>query len=406
MKKICLVIMVLILGTCFSMNGYSQETTWIKPGIHTFEVPTEYLKERDEIPEFWVTTNEEVNKFLDTKIKKGKVKRIGTSAGGRPIRAVFYGTPRKGDGTSTYSGSLGYRDIKAYRGPDHDKTVLLAMAGVHGGEFEPIMGIMNLLSVIETGRDLRGTAWEEYDDLVNSIDRLIIIPIMNPDGRNRVPIRMSPYSGMNHKVIEFWNTGGFPDGRIIGWPDIKEHIPFDFTTPKFPGGYSNEAGVNFQHDDFMGEVQPETQALYDLSAREKPDIILNMHTGAVFPKIHRPFVESDLNSVYDDIYKEILTGWTLAGLERTEDLERETNPERSINSPFNLNSALSMHCGALTFTMESPSHGFSSTKDEEGNMIVFTPEMLLDGQLIAYKATLEFLSESGGLSKWRPSKNK
>jgi len=394
-----IVLWILILLT----EGNAQETTWIKPGIHTFEVPTAYLEEAEEIPEFWVTTNEEVKEFLDTRIKTGKVRTIGYSAGGRPISAVFYGMPRAGKGTSTYSGSLGYRDIAAYRGPDHTKKVVLIMGGVHGGEYEPIMGVVNLLSVMETGKDLRGKNWERFNEITGSIDRMIIIPIMNPDGRNRVPIRMSPFRDMNYEVIEYWDTGGQPDGTITGWPDVKKHIPFDFKTPDFPGGYSNEAGVNIQHDDFMGEVQPETRILFDVTSREKPDIILNMHTGAVFPKIHRTFMEDDLNPIFDGIYTEILTGWTLAGFERTDDLDKETDPQHAINSPYNLNSALSFHCGALTFTMESPSHGFSSTRDSAGNMVIFTPDMLLDAQLIAYYRTLKYLSETGGLSHWSSS---
>ena len=102
-----------------SLDG--QETVTIKPGIHTFQVPKEYLRERETIPDFWITTNDEILNFLQTRIKKGEVKQLGLSAGGRPIFGVFYGNPRKGKGTSTYSGSLGFRDVQAFREPDHDK---------------------------------------------------------------------------------------------------------------------------------------------------------------------------------------------------------------------------------------------------------------------------------------------
>lgn len=385
---------------------YGQNTTWIKPGIHCFEVPTEYLKEREQIPAFWLTTNEEVNGFLDEKISKGTVQQIGTSAGGRPIRAVFYGNPRKGKGTTTYSGSLGYQDVSAYRGPDHENTVFLAMAAVHGGELEPIMGIINFLSVIETGKDLRGVSWPVIEQLFNSIDRLIVIPVMNPDGRNRVPVRMTPFRGMNHEVNEYWNTGGNPDGTLIGWPDVKEYIPFDFTKNKFPGGYSNEAGVNIQHDDFFNTMQPETRALFDLCDIEKPDLILNMHTGAVFPKMLKPFTEVELRPVFDQLYKRILTAWTKAGLERTDDVERESDPERvGSYSPFGLDGALSFHCGALSAVIESPNHGFTAARDEQGEMIILTPEMLLDAQLIGYRESLQFLKDTGGRSQWTPARN-
>ncbi|MBY5959194.1 hypothetical protein KUV50_13660 [Membranicola marinus] len=390
----------------FLSSVESQTTTWIKPGIHCFEVPTEYLKERDSIPDFWLTTNAEVNDFLDANIRRGEVRQIGTSAGGRPIRAVFYGTPREGEGTTTYSGSLGFQDVRAYRGPDHENTVFLAMASVHGGELEPIMGIVNFLSVLETGKDLRGKAWPEIEQFFHEIDRLIVIPIMNPDGRNRVPIRMTPFRGMNYKVNEYWNTGGNPDGTLIGWPDIKEYIPFDFTTNQFPGGYSNEAGVNIQHDDFFNVMQPETRALFDLCDIEKPDLILNMHTGAVFPKMLKPFTEVELRPVFDQLYKRILTAWTKAGLERTDNVELESDPEGvGSYSPFGLDGALSFHCGALSAVIESPNHGFASVRDEHGDMIIMTPDMLLDAQLIGYRESLQFLRDTGGRSQWTPGKN-
>ena len=398
----------LILGIILLVTSKvkSQNTTWIKPGIHCFEVPTEYLKEREQIPAYWLTSNREINEFLDEKIRKGEVRQIGTSAGNRPIRAVFYGSPRKGEGTTTYSGSLGYQDVLAYRGPDHEKTVFLAMAGVHGGELEPIMGIINFLSVLETGKDLRGVSWPVIEELFNSIDRLIVIPVMNPDGRNRVPIRMFPFRGMNYEVNEFWNTGGYPDGTLIGWPDVKEFIPFDFTSNKFPGGYSNEAGVNIQHDDFFNAMQPETRALFDLCGIEKPDLILNMHTGAVFPKMLKPFTEVSLNVVFDRLYRKVLTAWTTAGLEKTDNVQLESDPERvGSYSPFSLDGALSFHCGALSAVIESPNHGFAAARDGQGDMIVLTPEMLLEAQLIGYQESLQFLKDSGGRSQWTPSKN-
>ena len=35
------------------------------------------------------------------------------------------------------------------------------MAAVHGGEIESIVGIVNLIALLETGRDLRGKPWPE-----------------------------------------------------------------------------------------------------------------------------------------------------------------------------------------------------------------------------------------------------
>ncbi|RIH63756.1 hypothetical protein D1164_17610 [Mariniphaga sediminis] len=386
-----------------SLDG--QETVTIKPGIHTFQVPKEYLRERETIPDFWITTNDEILNFLQTRIKKGEVKQLGLSAGGRPIFGVFYGNPRKGKGTSTYSGSLGFRDVQAFRGPDHDKKVFLGMGGMHGFETETIMGVVNLLSVMESGKDLSGKLRPEITDMIKQLDRIILIPLLNPDGRNRVPIRMAPYRGEDETIIEYLNTGGNPDGTITGWPEVKKQIPFDFSTPVFPGGYPNDAGVNIVHDDFLGNQQPETKLLFDLVKKEKPDLILNMHTGAVYPLMLRPLLNSSMNAVFDSLFRYVHKGFTENGFQRTNNVEVEADAQAKRPRPmlFSIDAALNFHCGALSVVIETPSHGFSNGKDNEGNPIVFTPEMLLDVQMISYREAIRFLADTGGLSQWEIS---
>src|SRR5690606_33320182 len=250
---------------------------------------------------------------------------------------------------STFSGSLGFRDVRAYLGPEHDKSVFLGMGGVHGGEFEGIAGAMNLISVLETGRDLRGREWPGIVAARDRLDRIIIIPLVNQDGRARIPIRMQKYRGTDKSAQLLFNTGYLSDGKPLGWPTVKEFIPLDFSKTMFPGGYPNDAGVNLQHDDFFGNPQPETRALLELTARERPDIIVNMHTGAppknYYMRAHRPFMEAKLNPVYDDLYRAIHTALTEAGLQGSRDVAREADPSRVRPGQFNLDSALNLHCG-------------------------------------------------------------
>ena len=144
------------------------------------------------------------------------------------------------------------------------------MASVHGGEFEGIVGIVNLIAVLETGADLRGRAWPGITAAASALDRIILIPILNADGRSRVPLRMGVHRGTDHTVAEYFNTGGHPDGSLIGWPDCKEFIPLDFAGTQFPGGYPNDAGVNVQHDDFFGRPQPETRGAAGPGRRGAP----------------------------------------------------------------------------------------------------------------------------------------
>src|SRR5690606_31050229 len=184
-----IVVFGLLIFAAYGLRG--QTTEILKHGDHAFELPKEYLREEENIPSFWLSSNEEVAGFLQKTVKKGTVKTIGISAGGRPILAVYYGTARSLEKiTTTFSGSLGYGNVAAYRGTDNDKKAYLGLSGVHGGEFEGIVGTVNLISIIETGKDLRGRSWPEITDAVSKIDRLILIPIVNPDGRARIPMRM------------------------------------------------------------------------------------------------------------------------------------------------------------------------------------------------------------------------
>ena len=390
------VFFILFVGS-FCLNGQMRTYTI---GNYTYNVPEKYLQERENIPSFWLNTEGEVAQFLYSQVKKGQIEVIGHSAGGRPLRAVVYGRTRQGKGTTTFSGSLGFRDVKAYRGIDHENTVYWGMAAVHGFEVEGIVGLVNLISVLETGKDLRGKAWPEITELATKLDRIILIPITNPDGRVRVPVRLGTYQGTDETVHEYLNTGGNPDGTIVGWPQIKEFIPLDFGKPVFPGGYPNDAGVNIQHDDFFGKVQPETQALFDLAARERPDIIINMHTGAAHMNLHKPFCEPVLSSVFDSLYRYVHRRLTIENLQETKDIERETNARRAGSTVYNLDTSLNLHCGALSVTVESPSHGFSY-KNSDGSEAYHTPEMLLNAQLICHQEAMRFLIESGGRAKWR-----
>jgi hypothetical protein len=394
-------VIILLLCSVVSCNPEKQAKVNGKLTNHTFQIPQDYLREPDTIPDYWITTNEDVTDFLKKTVKKGQIEIIGTSAGGRPIYAVLYGEARKGKGTTTFSGSLGFGDTRAYRGPDHDKTVYLGMSAVHGGEFEGIIGTVNLIAVIETGKDLRGKEWPVISEVVSKLNRVILIPIMNPDGRERIPLRMELYRGTDFTVPEYLNTGGNAEGKITGWPEIKEFIPMDFSRPGFPGGYPNDAGVNFQHDDFFGTKQPETQALFDLAEREKPDLIINMHTGATYMIMHRPFVEKSLDPIFDSLFKYVLSELTVRGLQRTKDVKAEPNPKNAPDGVYNIDGALNLHCGALCVVVESPSHAFSSL-DYDGKPAILSNDMLLDGELICHQQAMKFLLETGGRSKWIP----
>lgn len=395
--------LVLPLILIVSISGYyCKRAVPAEKPAYTFEIPSDYLREAPEIPSFWLSGYTEVNEFLQKTVRKGTVEVIGKSAGGRPISAVFYGKPRQGKGTTTFSGSLGFGDVRAYRGPDHDKTVYMSMAAVHGGEFEGIVGMVNLISVIESGKDLRGKEWPGITEVVARLDRLILIPITNPDGRDRIPLRMELYRDTDFTVAEYLNTGGNAEGKITGWPQIKEFIPMDFSKPGFPGGYPNDAGVNIQHDDFLGKKQPETQSLFDLTEREKPDLVINLHTGTVYMRMDRPLGEPALHPAFDTLFKYVHSELAVKGLQFTNDPLIEGNAsEQASTGAYNLDGALNWHCGALSVVVESPSHSFSANRTTQERKIE-TPDNLLDAQLICHQQAMKFLAGTGGRSRWLP----
>ena len=399
--SLLIIFSVIFTGFFCNLNGQPAKTG--KKVIQSFQIPADYLREAENIPSFWVSTVDEVTKFLKNSVHKGKVEVIGTSAGGRPVRAVVYGKPRQGKGTTTFSGSLGFGNVNAYRGPDFKKTVYMGMSSVHGGEFEGIVGTVNLISVMETGKDLRGREWPEITAIAAKLDRIILIPIVNPDGRARIPLRMEAYRDTDFTVAEYLNTGGKPDGTITGWPQIKEFIPMDLSRPGFPGGYPNDAGVNIQHDNFLGKRQPETQALFDLTEVERPDLIINMHTGAFYMLMDHPFGEPALHNAFDSLFRYVHTGLALHGLQHSKDPKVEADPERASTGVYNLDGALNLHCGALSVVVESPSHAFSG-KNDAGELALQTPDMLLDAQLVCHQEAMRFLAETGGRSAWTPGR--
>jgi hypothetical protein len=48
------------------------------------------------------------------------------------------------------------------------------------------------------------------------------------------------------------------------------------------------------------------------------------------------------------------------GLQKTKNPETETDSHRAGLGVYNIDTALNLHCGALSVTVESPSHGINS----------------------------------------------
>ncbi|MBC8101048.1 MAG: hypothetical protein H7Z41_00490 [Cytophagales bacterium] len=367
------------------------------------ETNPDYARDRPGIPVWWQSTLAERDAFLLSSVKKGEVILYGASAGGRPLRAVAYGEPREGRGTTTANGAISYGDIRAWLGPDSGKRVGLVFGAIHGGEFEGIVSTMNLLSVLETGADLAGRPQPALAAAAARLDRLVVIPVAGPDGRARIPLRMLPFNGSSNLLAEYFNTGAWADGSLIGWPANKEFIPLDFARLQFGGGYFNDAGVNCQHDDFLGRMQPETRALLDLCARERPDLALNLHTGAdaanYFLGMHHPITGRNVEAAWEGLYRQVNTALTVAGLRSTTDVAVEADPTQAPPIVPNLDTAINFHTGTLSVLIESPSHSWAGRR-RDGTPAPTDPLLLLDAHLVLFRAAFDYLADTGGLATW------
>jgi len=133
---------------------------------------------------------------------------------------------------------------------------------------------------------------------------------------------------------------------------------------------------------------------------------MNMHTGAVFPIMLRPFVEPDLVPVFEQLFRRVQGRLATDKYQATEDPAKEGNPDRVKNiSPYNLDTALNLHCGALSVVIESPSHGFSTAKRQD-KLVVFTPDDLVNIQLLCHLEAMKFLGETGGRARWTPTRRR
>ena len=195
---------------------------------------------------------------------------------------------------------------------------------------------------------------------------------------------MEAFRGTDGFVPEYLCTGGRLDGKLIGWPAVKAYIPMDFSQFQFPGGYPNDHGVNIMHDDFFGHVQPETRALLDLTSRERPDLILNLHTGAgaqdYYTRMHTPVMEEALRPAFEGLYRSVHTALVRAKMQGSDDLSVEANPKRNQGFPYNLDTALDYNCGALSLIVEFPSHAYAG-HNQRGEVVRHTAGQLVDEEL-------------------------
>ncbi|MBQ8525457.1 MAG: hypothetical protein IJ460_01890 [Clostridia bacterium] len=305
----------------------------------------------ENIPVYWKSGVDDAIEMLKN-VKRGKVTAEIRSAGGRPVQLLVYGDKNELNRTANLSCALGAGDKSCYADkskPDYKPTILI-VGCVHGGEFEGTVALLNLISLLETGADLKGEANEFLSKSAERVN-ILIIPCLNPDGRSRIDF--PSFVGKTFEDLRYYNQGTWKDGTLCGWPECKKIHPMKGHC-EFLGAYFNDDGVNIMHDDFFGRKANETQFLFDTVDMYSPDYTILLHGGTnTVNCILKPSYAPD--AVKEDVTE--LENAMMAHCESKNLAYHVTPMDRGENKPtpcsFNLTSALYHFSGEPCVTYES-----------------------------------------------------
>ncbi len=330
------------------------------------------------LPDFWVGDVKGLASRCEH-LARGKAVVLAITPGGRPLLMIAFGDKEVVSHRANFNSAIGGQQAAAYMDKAaRKKPVLLFIGPVHGHEVEGLTGLVNLIQIMETGRDLRGKAQERLRQLGDRC-RLLILPAGNPDGTARFEPRA--LQGMGDDDVRFWGQGTWTDDTFCDWPQCKRQHPMVGDNVRFLGCYFNDAGINPMHDEFFAPMGPESAAFLKVAREEGPDLVVSLHSHESKPAVYRPAyvpleIQQDILALAKECYA--LLGrrqLPFGGLFEARS-ESGRNPES-----FNLTSALYHVCGAGSFTFEC-SHGV------RGNVEV-TLDQILDIQLSLYEAMLQ-----------------
>jgi hypothetical protein len=240
----------------------------------------------------------------------------------------------------------------------------------HGQETEGVAALTNLISLLETGKDLRGRRNDALLELVSGI-RLVIVPVANVDGRARV--EPDCMVGRRFEELRYWGQGTWKDGSPCNWPDCKRVHPIK-DAAGFLGGYYNDDGINLMHDKFYHTMARETQSLFDLCEREAADYIIHLHGGGNIKGGMLPtdYATKECSEAIDALYQRCQTKGDSEGLEYFHGAIPSV-PSGENPPPFNLVSAMHHISGGMSACYESN----EGILDEPGMPTRLTHEQIL-----------------------------
>jgi hypothetical protein len=348
-------------------------------GAMTYEQARARIPKR-ELPDFWIGTTARLDKQL-AKIKNGEVEIIATTPGGRKMYLVSFEKREQTTHRANFNSAVGGRQKSAYMDKEaRKKPVILFVGPVHGHEVEGLTGLVNLITIMDTGRDLQ---WKQRTELqaLGRRCRLLIIPTGNPDGTAR--LEPQSLNGMGIDDVRFWGQGTWSHDTFCGWPESKRQHPMAGDNVGFLGCYFDDDGINPMHDEFFSPMGPEAPAILKVATEEGPDLAVSLHSHASKPAVLRPaYVTMEKQEGIRQLaiaYYEILQqrGLPHGGLFGPK-AESGTYPV-----PFNLTSAMYHVSGASSFTFECP-HGLNTDSACKVEL-----DEILEIQLALYEAMMQ-----------------
>lgn len=335
------------------------------------------------LPDFWKSNLKDIDEVVAS-VKKGRV-TTSYSAGGRPVYLVEYGKVNDYSyRTANFNSAAGAHDITCYADKSKEGVVpsVFIIGAMHGGEFEGTVGILNLISLIETGVDLAGKPYPEFEGIEEKM-HILLIPCANPDGRARVPV--DSYQEMDYEEFRYYAQGTWKDGSLANWPQCKKVHPIKEASD-FLGSYFNDDGINLMHDDFFNPWSETTKFIMDILDKHVPDVTCLLHGGSgSMQHILKPnFVPYYYREEVHKIMLRLSERCRANGLE----MAQTGLPVIESEPPFMFNavSAYIAKCGTLCFTYES-NQGIGSEK------LCYTPDIIYKHHMLLFEECFDYAKD-------------
>ena len=344
-----------------------------KPRFKPMVIPG--LEER---PGYWqVRPNEIID--ICKGVRNGRAEVVAKTPLGYPVYAVFFGDFSEPAPQTNWSAGGSSSTMASYIGdaPDSVQTIMM-IAGVHGSEPEPVAAAVNIIKLLDTGKDLRGKEDKEFTSLASKY-RFIIMPCVNMDGRAISPDHLR---GQSYDVLRTACQGTFKDGTIIGWKGSKEYFPLPLDKVSYPGGYPNSKGYNIQHDATPGDMRTdEAKAVCRLMARWRVDFMLNCHSNGYQPFLIYP------SNVETPAHRERATYLARTANKAMFDAGLRKTPRTSekTSNTLNLTNLTEWCSGGLGMTLECP-QSFDNARNPSK---LYTFEQMMEPVFIVMKIVME-----------------